>query len=362
MQFTRFLRNKAVTASEMAGHAAERTATRVAGRDIVVVQDTSELALGGRRAKANGYGPVGKGGALRGLLLHAVLAVDAGNGAVLGLVDAPVRNRSGGKVKSRRSRTTAQKESQRWLDGTVRAGEALAAARSITGVSDRESDIYELFAAPRPAHVHLLVRAAQDRRLWVEINAYKDGKSIYQSGAVPEGAGPTELTSDPDFWLFRDCLFDADGHETHDFWNATTYESNSLPGQLTFDPSDRDFYRSHVYQFFPRRTGQMLSDYPDRVTMRVQLEAFPRDLFDDLFASPADHGLTNDQVAAMRAKLPRFTIGKELEWTPAAVADTAHGGQTYYEMNIIPVDCVTNTAMAASADKVPATNHTMCAP
>jgi len=164
IQFTRFLRNKAVTASEMAAHAAERTAARVAGRDIVVVQDTSELALGGHRAKANGYGPIGKGGALRGLLLHAVLAVDAGNGAVLGLVDAPVRNRSGGKVKSRRSRTTAQKESQRWLDGTARAGEALAAARSITGVSDRESDIYEHFVRC-PDNMRLIVRACQNRRI-----------------------------------------------------------------------------------------------------------------------------------------------------------------------------------------------------
>src|SRR5882757_2863769 len=69
IQFTRFLRNASVTATEMAAHAAERTATRAAGRDVVVIQDTSELALGGRWAKANGYGPVGKGGALRGLLL-----------------------------------------------------------------------------------------------------------------------------------------------------------------------------------------------------------------------------------------------------------------------------------------------------
>src|SRR5258708_29929535 len=99
----------------MASHAAERPAARAGGRDVVVVQDTSELSLGGRRAKANGYGPIGKGGALRGLLLHAVLAVDAASGGVLGLVDAKVRNRSGGKVKSRRSRTIAQKESQRWL-------------------------------------------------------------------------------------------------------------------------------------------------------------------------------------------------------------------------------------------------------
>lgn len=65
-----------MTAEEIAASAAERTARRARGREVVVAQDTSELALGGRRAKAHGYGPVGKGGALRGLLLHAALAID----------------------------------------------------------------------------------------------------------------------------------------------------------------------------------------------------------------------------------------------------------------------------------------------
>jgi hypothetical protein len=161
------LRNRSVTAAEMASHAAERTAARAAGRDVVVIQDTSELALGGRRARANGYGPVGKGGALRGLLLHTVLAVDAGTGGLLGLVDAKVWNRKGGKAKPRRGRKTSQKESQRWLDGTMRAGEVLAAAHSITGVSDRESDIYEHFAH-RPSDVHLIVRACQNRQIETE--------------------------------------------------------------------------------------------------------------------------------------------------------------------------------------------------
>src|ERR1044072_8409862 len=76
MQFTRFLRNPAVTASEISAHAATGTASRVAGREVVVIFDTTEVALGGRRARDNGYGPVGKGGAARGLLLHAALAVD----------------------------------------------------------------------------------------------------------------------------------------------------------------------------------------------------------------------------------------------------------------------------------------------
>jgi hypothetical protein len=90
--------------------------------------------------------------------------VDAGTGGVLGLVDAKGWNRSGGKAKPRRARKTAQKESQRWLDGTMRAGEVLAAANSITAVSDRESDIYEHFAR-RPSNVHLIVRACQNRQI-----------------------------------------------------------------------------------------------------------------------------------------------------------------------------------------------------
>ncbi len=167
MQFTRFLRNDAVTPDEIAAHAAAGTAARAEGRDVVVIQDTSELALGGRSARANGYGPVGKGGALGGLLLHAVLAVDAGTGELFGLINAKVWNREGGKVESRRSRATADKESQRWIDGSARAGEVLAGARSITMVSDRESDIYEYFAC-RPANVHQIARACQDRQIETE--------------------------------------------------------------------------------------------------------------------------------------------------------------------------------------------------
>nr|WP_249158228.1 IS4 family transposase [Bradyrhizobium jicamae] len=164
IQFTRFLRNDAVTAEEIAAHAAERTAECARGRDVVVVQDTSELSLGGRRAKANGYGPIGKGGALRGLLLHAALAVDASNGGVIGLVDAKVWNRTGGKASHRRLRTTTQKESQRWLDSTRRAAEVLTEAASVTVVSDRESDIYAHLAF-RPSATHLIVRACQNRRI-----------------------------------------------------------------------------------------------------------------------------------------------------------------------------------------------------
>lgn len=164
MQFTRFLRNASVRVAEMATFAGEKTASQVAGRDVVAIQDTSELVLGGRKARENGFGPVGKGGALGGLLLHPVLAVDAATGAVLGLADLKIWNRADGEVGPRRSRATADKESQRWIDGTVRAGAVLAAAAQITVVADRESDIYEQFAC-RPPNVHQITRACQNRRL-----------------------------------------------------------------------------------------------------------------------------------------------------------------------------------------------------
>lgn len=163
MQFSRFLRNEAVTVAEMAETAAARTAGLVAGRDILAIQDSSELILGGKEARARGFGPIGRGGGTGGLLLHAVLAVDAMTGGLFGLIDMQVLNRTGGKVTARRERSITDKESQRWLDGMFKAALMQDAAR-ITVVADRESDIYEEFAR-RPAHVHLLTRVAQDRRV-----------------------------------------------------------------------------------------------------------------------------------------------------------------------------------------------------
>jgi Cytochrome c554 and c-prime len=197
--------------------------------------------------------------------------------------------------------------------------------------------------------------AAQDRRLWFEVTAYAGGSQIYQSGAVPPGTEPTTL-NDPDFWLIRDCIFDAQGTETHMFWDAASFESNQLPGQLTFDRSSPDFYKSHVFQTYPRATSTKLSTFPDRVTLRVQLQSFPLELYDELFGHSDDHGFTPEQVQAMRQQLATpFTVGAELEWTPATAT------QTFYEMQT-PVSCVSKTNMNAAASKVPATRHTNCKP
>ena len=54
MQFSRFLHNGAVTVTEMAETAAARTAVVVVGRDVLAIQDSSELVFGGKEARAWG--------------------------------------------------------------------------------------------------------------------------------------------------------------------------------------------------------------------------------------------------------------------------------------------------------------------
>ena len=147
MRITRFLRNPAVRLDEMTGTAFARTEAACAGRDVLAVQDTTVTRSAG-------------GG---GSYLHAMIAVDASSGAVLGALDAQFLERTEGRTASRLERSFGERESARWLAAAARAGELRGAAR-VTVVADREADIFELFAR-RPAQVDLLVRASHDRAL-----------------------------------------------------------------------------------------------------------------------------------------------------------------------------------------------------
>lgn len=153
-----------MTVAALSAAAAERTATRVAGRDILAIQDTSEIVLGGPKVRKAGFGPVGRGGFLGGVLLHPVLAVDAMSGELVGLADIAVWNRDKQNELHHARRPLEQKESRKWLNGTRRASDTLGKARRITVVSDRESDLYEDFAL-KPVNVHVLIRASSNRNL-----------------------------------------------------------------------------------------------------------------------------------------------------------------------------------------------------
>ena len=185
--------------------------------------------------------------------------------------------------------------------------------------------------------------ASLDRRLWVEIIAYQAGQPIYQSGtALP---GDPSAANDSDLWLLRDCIRDAAGQPVHMFWQAAQASGNALPGQATFDPSDPRYYQTHVLARFPQ-TGA-LAALPDRVTVRVRLQAIGLDMLDSLVQS-------GDLDPAVRDAMPTWQLGKTLEWTPASATKT-------FTRDGVTRSCATHTNLDPAADTVPAT-RLPCAP
>jgi hypothetical protein len=160
----RFLASRQVKAAEIVRSLGARTGERCRERRIIAVQDTTEINFSGRDRARRGLGPGGDG-KTPGFFIHAMVAVDAEDEAVVGLLDAAIWTRKAGKrLSARRKRRLEEKESQRWLSAAQVAAERAPEASQLIVVGDRESDIFPLFAR-RPAAVELVVRAAQDRAL-----------------------------------------------------------------------------------------------------------------------------------------------------------------------------------------------------
>ena len=145
--------------------------------------------------------------------------------------------------------------------------------------------------------------AAQDRRVWVELTAFKSGAQIFTSGAVQDRAAAAAL-QDPNFWLLRDKMFASDGSETHLFWQAARVEPQQLPPAVTNDPLDPKFVHSVTRSY-------ALPEVPDRVTMRVRMRPLDYDLLDDLVGS-------GDLDPTVRDKVATYDLASGTkEWTSA---------------------------------------------
>ena len=161
----------------MIATARARTAGLVKGRHILAIQDTTTLRDDGKQHSLN---------------LHPMIAVDARDGGLLGLVDAVFLSRAGGKKRLCAKRPFSEKESRRWLDATRTAASLVAAgAAQVTVIADQEGDIYEEFAC-RPAETELLIRAHHDRIL-------ADGGTLYgcMDGIVELGRETIDLPANP---------------------------------------------------------------------------------------------------------------------------------------------------------------------
>jgi len=163
----RFWDNPAVRAEAIREAHYRPTVARAQTQPLtLVIQDTTELDYSDHPATKNlGYLDNKK---CQGLKVHSVMAVSA-QGVPLGLLHQQVWIREPeqlGKRTLRRQRATADKESQRWLDGLTALTQELTCP--VLMMADREADIYDLFALPRPDSVNLLIRACHNRKLEAE--------------------------------------------------------------------------------------------------------------------------------------------------------------------------------------------------
>ncbi|MGH8276345.1 MAG: IS4 family transposase, partial [Steroidobacteraceae bacterium] len=160
--FSRFLANAKVTVEGLIEGWGTPTAAACAGRHILAIQDTSEINFSTTKENRRGLGEIGKGSG-RGVLLHAMLGLDAGTGALLGLVSGRIWTRTGRVRTHHNRRALADKESERWLSTAEAAKSVLSKAAMVTEVSDRESDLYAKWARVPGPNFHILTRAMHDR-------------------------------------------------------------------------------------------------------------------------------------------------------------------------------------------------------
>jgi hypothetical protein len=164
----RLLNNPAVAPDEIRAALQRGTVERLVEIEVVLApQDTTCLDFSGHPATA-GLGPTGGPNASgHGMFVHSAIAVSV-DGVPFGLLhqqDWARDPEQTGKSRDRKQLPIEEKESHRWVE-TVRAVEAAVPAdKLLIQMTDREGDIFEVFAIPRRERSHLLIRAYRERRL-----------------------------------------------------------------------------------------------------------------------------------------------------------------------------------------------------
>lgn len=175
VRYGRFVANERVTLEALLAGWGEQTRIAAAGRHVLAIQDTSEINFKTTSERRRGLGEIGKGGG-RGVLLHAMLALDAETDGCLGLVAGEIWTRQGRVAVDHGRRPIEERESRRWIDTAERAKQVLHAAAMVTVLDDREGDIYDKWARVAGQNVHLLTRSMHERAL-------VGGHSMYETAA-----------------------------------------------------------------------------------------------------------------------------------------------------------------------------------
>jgi hypothetical protein len=161
VRYGRFLDNPKVTVDSLIEGWGRQTAIAAGGRHVLAIHDTSEINFHTSPDHRRGLGEIARGNS-HGVLLHAMLAVDAQSSDSLGLVAGEIWTRQGRQVTPHEERPAAERESQRWLSTACAGKQVLSAAAMVTVIGDRESDIYSAWAQLPEDRFHVLSRSMQD--------------------------------------------------------------------------------------------------------------------------------------------------------------------------------------------------------
>ncbi|MEW5847704.1 MAG: multiheme c-type cytochrome [Myxococcota bacterium] len=144
--------------------------------------------------------------------------------------------------------------------------------------------------------------AAQDRRVWVEVKAYRGEELAYSSGVLPPH-GDITRSGDENLWLMRDWLYDEADAPTHLFWEAARYDSVLMPAPTALLPSDPGWTQTHR-----TRAYVYAGEQPDRVELAVHVQPMGADVLAELVS-------TGYLERAVMAEMPVFTLAAaSLTW------------------------------------------------
>lgn len=144
--------------------------------------------------------------------------------------------------------------------------------------------------------------ASADRRMWIELVAYDEaGKVLLETGRIKDGEleekPETDPAYDPQFKPFRDYVTDAQGKETHMFWEAANYRPAVVPG-ATMPGVPHYGERSFT-------TSQGVLSPPARIELWLRLRPIGVDVLQDLVKS----GHLDPKFIA---EMPTFTVTHQM--------------------------------------------------
>lgn len=162
----RFLDSDSFTTDVIDDGMYQDTLTRINGLRVVLVAQDTTSANFSSHPHTEGLGYIDDKHTL-GMLIHSAFAI-TDYGLPLGLIHRKlwVRNENEfGKRSQRRMKPIEEKESYRWLETEAAVEERIPANVLFVMMGDRESDIYDYIARPRPSNCEMLIRMTHNRRL-----------------------------------------------------------------------------------------------------------------------------------------------------------------------------------------------------